>query len=202
MNFKLLPIDETMQILRIESDSKIAFHKILEQANKNLPSEIWKEYEKLNIERDIEDAVIWLKKILIQFPDSKGIYLGLDTLNMDEGNGTNVEIGLSKSCNPNEFSGDWTYDCEDHGEPHLIKGLYEVADTFGSSERWTNDEVSFAEYLVFLGYSGVVLKGALSKLEINNDFLSIWGFHDGDMYFLMQKANGIESIVTEIDLIP
>ena len=200
MNFELLPIDETMQILRTESDSKIAFHKILEEANKNLPSEIWKEYEKLNIERDIEDAVLWLKKTLTQFPDSKGIYLGLDTLNMDEGNGTNVEIGLSKSCNPNEFSDDWTYDCENYGESHLIKGLYEVADTFMNSEKWTSDETSFAEYVVFLGYSGVVLKGALSKLETNNDFLSIWGFHDGDMFFLMQKANGIESIVTEIDL--
>jgi len=200
MNFELLPIDETMQILRTESDSKIAFQRIIGYANKNLPSQIWKEYEKLNIERDIEEASIWLQKSIAEFPDSKGIYLGLDTLNMDEGNGTNVEIGLSKSCNPVEFSDDWTYDCEDYGESHLIKGLSEVADTFTNSEKWTYDETSFAEYIVFLAYSGIVLRGALNKLETKNDFIAIWGFHDGDMFFLMQKAQGIKSIVTEIDL--
>jgi hypothetical protein len=189
-----------MQILRTESESKIAFQRIIGYANKNLPSQIWKEYEELNIERDIEEATIWLQNSLTEFPDAKGIYLGLDTLNMDEGNGTNVEIGLSKSCNPSEFSDDWTYDCEDYGESHLIKGLSEVADTFTNSEKWTNDETRFAEYIVFLAYSGIVLKGALDKLETKNDFLAIWGFHDGDMFFLMQKANGIKSIVTEIDL--
>ena len=200
MNFELLPIDETMQILRTESDSRIAFQKIIDQANKSLPSEIWKEYEKLNIERDIEDATNWLQKSLNEFPESKGIYLGLDTLNMDEGDGTNLEIGLSSSCNPNDFSDDWAYECEDYGESHLIKGLFEVADTFSDSEKWTNDETSFSEYIVFLAYSGVVLKSALDKLETKNDFLSIWGFHDGDMFFLMQKVNGIKFIVTEIDM--
>ncbi len=200
MDFKLLPIDVTMQILRTESDPKIAFKKILIQANKNLPSEIWKEYGNLSIERDIEEATNWLQKSLTEFPDSKGIYLGLDTLNMDEGNGTNIEIGLSNSCNPNTFSDDWAYNCHHYGDSHLIRGLSEVADTFTNSEKWTSEETSFAEYIVFLAYSGIILKSALYKLETNNDFLSIWGFHDGDMFFLMQKANGIKSIVTEVDL--
>jgi hypothetical protein len=200
MNFELLPIDETMQVLRTESDFEIAFKKIIGYANNNLPSEIWKQYEMLNIERDIEEAIKWLQNSLTEFPDSKGIYLGLDTLNMDEGNGTNVEIGLSKSCNPNEFSDDWAYDCEDYGESHLIKGLFEVADTFVNTEKWTNDETSFAEYIVFLGYSGVILREALNRVKTENDFLSIWGFHDGDMFLLTQKKSGITSIVTEVDL--
>jgi len=30
--------------------------------------------------------------------------------------------------------------------------------------------------------------------------LLLWGFHDGDMFFLTQKIGNINSIVTEIDL--
>lgn len=200
MDFELLPIAETMMVLRKESNPQIAFQKIIEFGKEKLPSLIWDQYIKIDIERDINDAEKWIKKSLKDFPKSKGIYLGLDTLNMDAGNGTNIEIGLSQNCDPNEFSDDWTYDCEYYGKPHLIKGLYEVSDTFQNNEKWSNDERSFAEYLIFLGYSGVVLREALNKLKTSNDFLSIWGFHDGDMFFLLQKIGDKRTIVTEIDL--
>lgn len=200
MNFDLLPIDETMQILKTESDSQIAFQKVIAHCQKNFPSEIWKEYNELSMERDINEATNWLQQAFTQFPDTKGIYLGLDTLNMDDGNGTNVEIGLSSSCNPNEFSDDWMYSCQNYGDSHLIKGLNDVANTFTDTTTWTSDETSFAEYIVFIAYSGIVLKNALNNVETKNDFLTIWGFHDGDMFFLTQQLNGKKSIVTEVEL--
>jgi len=197
MNFDLIPIDETLHILRVETDPKIVFEKIIDCCNNNLPSEIWKEYESLNLKRDIQDATIWIQNTLTKHPDTTGYYLGLDTLNMDNGKGTNLEIGLSNSCNPLDISDAWAYQCENYGKPHLIKGLSEVSDTFTNTKKWSDEEISFTEYIVFLGYSGVVLKEALNKLKTENDFLSIWGFHDGDMFFLTQKINGVRSIVTE-----
>ena len=200
MNWKDLPIDETRREIRVGVNPTKSFIKIVDYGRQKLQSKIWSEFENMNIERDIKAAEIWLNQTFKKFPGFSGIYLGLDTLNMENGKGTNVEIGLSKSCNPSIFSDEWAYECENYGESHLIKGLYEVSDCFNNENQWTTDEQNFTEYLIFLGYSGLVLKEALTNLKIENDFLSLWGFHDGDMFFLTQKIGNKNSIVTEIDL--
>lgn len=197
MNFELLPIEETIQVLRTEQNPKKAFTKIIGFANEKFPSDIWNEYCKMNLKRDIDEATIWIQDTLSVFPSSKGIYFGLDTLNMNHGTRTNIEIGRSKSCNPHELSDDWSYECESYGDSHLIKGLFEVSDTFNNTERWTNEERWFAEYIIFLGYSGVILRDSLNNIKTKNDFLSIWGFHDGDMFFLIQKNQEIKSLVAK-----
>lgn len=200
MNFELLPLDETMTILRKELNPQIAFKKIVDLGKEKFPSPIWNEYNEIYIDRDIKEASRWIEKSIQYHPNSKGFYFGLDTLNMDNGKGTNIEIGLSKGCNPNEFSDDWTYDCESFGKSHLIRGLFEFSDTFLNKDKWSCDERRFTEYLIFLGYSGVILREALNNLKTENNFLSTWGFHDGDMFFLMQKIGEVRAIVTEIDL--
>lgn len=200
MNWEDLPIDETRKELRVENNPEKAILSIIGFGRQKLNSKIWDEFENMNIERDIQEAQTWLKNNLNKFPDFKGIYLGLDTLNMAEGSGTNLEIGLSNSCNPTIFDDEWSFDCEYYSESHLIKGLFEVSECFNNEEKWTSEERNFAEYLIFLGYSGVILREALKSLEIKNDYISLWGFHDGDMFFLTQKIGDIHSIVTEIDL--
>lgn len=200
MNWEDLPIDETRREIRIEENPTKAILKVVDYGRQKLPSKIWNEFENMNIEKDIQEAQTWLNQNLKKYSDFSGIYLGLDTLNMEEGQGTNLEIGLSKSCDPKIFSDEWAYECENYGESHLIKGLYEVSDSFNNQEKWTSEERNFTEYLIFLGYSGIVLKEALTNLKIENDYLSLWGFHDGDMFFLTQKIGNINSVVTEIDL--
>ncbi|MCB9050802.1 MAG: hypothetical protein H6556_15360 [Lewinellaceae bacterium] len=200
MNWEDLPINDIRRILRIESDPQKAFQQIVESGEQKLPSNIWSEFKKMNIGRDIQEAKNWLTKNIKEFPNFSGIYLGLDTLNMDEGTGVNIEIGLSSDCNPDIFTDEWAFECDFYGEGHLIKGLYEVADCFENEGKWTDDERAFSEYLIFLGYSGIILREALRNLTTENDFLSIWGFHDGDMFFLVQKKGELESVVTEIEL--
>ncbi len=200
MNWKDLPIDEIRSTLRMEENPKRAFLKIIDLCKQKLPSKIWDEFVNMNIERDVQETQKWLRERLEEFPNFRGIYLGLDTLNMDNGNGSNLGIGLSSHCNPKEFSDEWAYECAYYGESHLIKSLYEVSNCFENNEKWTNEERNFSEYLIFLSYSGIVLREALKNLRIIKDYISIWGFHDGDMFFLIQKIGHIESIITEIDL--
>jgi len=199
MNFELLPIDETIAVLRTEMNPVLAFRQIVNYGEQRLPSKIWDEYKNLDIERDIKLATEWMVSSISEFPNSTGIYLGLDTLNMDDGNGTNVEIGFSEDCDPSILNDEWTYDIENYGEGHLIEGLNEVSDTFINEDKWTDDERSFTEYLIFLGYSGVVLREALKKANINHDYLSNWGFHDGDMFFLIQKKGGLTIITPDTE---
>ncbi len=195
MNFELIPLQKTMEVLKSEPDPEAAFQKILSFGNKSLPSSIWIHYEKMNLSTDIQEAQAWIQQSLDRHPQTSGIYLGLDTLNMNEGTGTNIEIGLSISCNPNELVDDWAYVCEHYGESHLIKGLFEVSHTFSNEQKWNREERSFAEYLIFLAYSGVVLREALFSIESDINFLSMWGFHDGDMFYLVQKMNEIKEVV-------
>jgi hypothetical protein len=70
-------------------------------------------------------------------------------------------------------------------------------DTFVNEEKWTSYERSFAEYLIFSGYSGIVFREVLLMVEIKNDFLSIWGFHDGDSFFLVAQLLGKRKIMLE-----
>ncbi len=199
MNFELLPVDETLEILKAQANPKKAFIEIIAECNIKLPSKIWNEYSSLNISVDINEAIDWLQSCINKYPKTTGVYLGLDTLNMDNGKGQNVEIGLSTSCNPKEFSDEWAYDCEVYGDSHLIKGLSDVSDSFENEDKWTSDELRFAEYMIFLAYSGIVFREALKELKLDNDLLSIWGFHDGDMFLLSQCLSGKFTLITDKD---
>ena len=190
-----LPIDKFLSIISHEPDPNIAFQKIINLSKETLPSGIWDSFFVMNINADIIPAKEWIQKALTNFPETTGIYLGLDTLNMENGLGSNSEIGLSSNCNPEELSSDWTYECDHYAENHLIKGLSDISNVFQKEEQYTSDERSFAEYLVFLGYSGIVFREALLKVKYKNDFLAIWGFHDGDMFYLANQLSGKKKIV-------
>jgi hypothetical protein len=136
---------------------------------------------------DISAATEWIKKCLKNVPEVRGIYLGLDTLNMEYGKGSNVEIGMNSKCDPTKISIDWAFDCDTYGDRHLIKGLY----SFFANFTGPDDENKYlAEYVIFLGYSGIVLREALLKASIPSDFISCWGFHDGDLLLLMNSIGG------------
>ena len=191
MNWNNTPIDEIREIIRIENDPKLAIKKIIEVCRNKIPSSIWAEFEGMKIEQDILDAEKWLKESFDEFPEFKGIYFGLDTLNMGSGNGSNIEIGLSKSCDPKILSDEWTFNCEFYGKNHLIKGLHEISSSFLEKNKWNSEVRAVAEYVIFLGYSGIILRDSIKKLNISTDYLSIWGFHDGDMFFLSQRRGGV-----------
>jgi hypothetical protein len=160
--------------------------KNIEGVNLFLPSKIWQEFSQMPFNEDIAKSVSWIKATLNEYPGAKGIYLGLDTLNMNGGDGENIEIGLNTKCDPKVLDNEFSFDCDHYGQRHLIRGLFEVSENF-DSEKWNREESRQAEYFIFLCYSGLVLREALIQANIQNDFISLWGFHDGDMFFLMQK---------------
>jgi hypothetical protein len=198
MDFTL--IDDIINAIQNIPDAKAALESIIHSANKKLPSKIWANFNSLTIQTDTAGAEKWIQSNINQYPGTKGIYLGLDTLNMDNGKGTNIEIGLSAECDPRIFSTDWSYECDYYGKGHLINGLFLMSDSFSQSEKWSYEERSTAKYVIFLGYSGIILREALQKIDIENDFLSVWGFHDGDMFFLINKRGNTRTCIANIDI--
>jgi len=187
MHFELIPFEEIRNEITLQANPELAFKNILRASKKNCPTLDWDQFSANYMDIDISAASKWIIKSLKNAPEVSGIYLGLDTLNMEDGKGSNVEIGMNSSCDPTKISIDWAFDCDTYGDRHLIKGLYSFFANFTGSD---DENKYLAEYIIFLAYSGLVLREALLKANNQRDFISCWGFHDGDLFLLMNSIGG------------
>lgn len=183
-----LPIDATLDVILRHTSAPTAWAEIVELCRTCSPDAPWDSLPKPDLERDIAAAHHWLESQLNTVPEAVGIYLGLDTLNMNEGAGKNVEFGGTSDCDPANESVDWLGGELDYGSDHLIYGLYELQRMY-ETDAW-KQAFSLCDYIFFLGYSGIVLTQAFERLSTNRTLMPIWGFHDGDMFTLGRKRDG------------
>jgi hypothetical protein len=190
-----IPIDEILDTVREPLDPETAFNALRDLCKRTTKLRVWDSVRTPDTEADIATARLWLDQNISEQQPS-GVYLGLDTLNENDGWGKNVGIGFTAEANPRLLRMDWAYCCEGRGEDHLIRGLYEVhkaCDAFGLEYRDSN----LAEYVLYLGYSGIVFASALEKLAPRWGCLFVWGFHDGDLGFLARSSSrGVERLAS------
>ena len=183
------PIDETLVVVRDHRSPAAGWADILALCRIACPSAPWGTLPILDFERDISAATVWLTSQLARVPDAFGIYLGLDTLNMCEGDGKNLEFGGTPNCDVASDSVDWLYNGElKYGDDHLIYGLYELQRVY-TTEPW-EEAFDLCDYIFFLGYSGIVLAQAFERISTPRTLLPAWGFHDGDIFALGRKRDG------------
>lgn len=153
-----------------------------------VPAAPWARMPVPDLGRDVDEAAAWLAAELDAQPAAKGIYLGLDTLNMEGGKGNNVEFGGTTECDPAEDDESWLESDLNYGDGHLIRGLVAMHAVYSSAdwEPWSD----FCDYAVFLGYSGIVLGAAMARSAGARDLLAAWGFHDGDLFLLGRSLGG------------
>jgi hypothetical protein len=180
------PIDEALKILKDHNNPETALVDLIALCAGVLPKENWSALPKVDVTRDIDEATEWLSDQMRQADQPSGIYIGLDTLNMDEGDGHNVAFASSKECEPTSDSQDWLEEDMDYGDEHLIHGLYLLHNEYGGG-KWSDEGYDLCDYILFLGYSGIVLMHAFKKISITSPSLAVWGFHDGDLFRLAYK---------------
>lgn len=184
-----LPINEMFSIIKTFSNAKDGWIDLLAACKLAEPNAPWHQLPTLDVERDVTSALNWLKEELDETNEPIGVYLGLDTLNMEDGDGTNVEFGYTQACDTSSDSSDWVYNENlKYGNNHLIYGLFELKKVYQTAP-WSKF-ASFCDYILFLGYSGIVFADAFRKLPKNNTMLVAWGFHDGDILTLGRKSSG------------
>jgi len=196
-------ISEILTIIRQTKDPGLGYSKLLDLCSRSEESPLWKKLPTVNVSRDVADSVLWLEKELGQKrrASATGIYLGLDTLNMSGDDGHNVEIGGSDGADPTSESLDWAYGCGWYGDHYLIRGLREMHSVYAQPEE--KDLFAFADYILFLGYSGLVLASAVENMnpEIRSGpkgRLFGWGFHDGDLFPLCRAiGERVERLATD-----
>ena len=178
------PIDQVLDLVRETTSFDASWQKVLTLCRKCKKSYIWERLPHPNFEADVEHARSWLKAEMPVARPAYGIYLGLDTLNMERSH-QNLEIAFSSNVDPAKPSMKFLSSLKDYGEKHLIRSLLPMKRVYENSEVHSN-----ADYTLFLGYSGLVLLAAFERSEISKDLLVVWGFHDGDLFFLLRQVNG------------
>ncbi len=178
-----------LKLVRTGGDPKRSLEQLLDLCAEARPSSAWNTMKGIDVERDVGESRDWLKRELARRASTTGVYLGLDTLNMDDGAGHNVEIGGSAKADPEALDTEWAFENSWFGERHLIRGLLEMHGVYSS----IRDLFSFADYALFLGYSGIVLAAAAERLDRKlrsggMGRLYIWGFHDGDLFPLCSSV--------------
>jgi hypothetical protein len=188
-------IDKTLTAIRDIDDPDDAWEAVLEGCRHLVPEAPWNRLPVTDLADDIVEAREWLDSQVGCRPAVSGLYLGLDTLNMGDGDGENVEIGFTSSCDPLADSSEWLRKLG-RGHGHLIRGLYELHSEYMSAPwqsepkyGWWTTCAGVADEFLFFAYSGIVLGHALKRLKLpRRTVLAIWGFHDGDLYFLCRKT--------------
>lgn len=190
-----IPFADILAIVRKPDEPTAAFEALRKIGDARLPSPVWRAIDVPDIESDIEDAGEWLRAAISAYRPT-GVYLGLDTLNQDDGAGKNAEIGMTTKADPAPLAMEWAWKCEKYGDDHLIQGMYEIHKTYQRSGLEYPASL-LADYLFFFGYSGIVLASALERMPVRWSSLFVWGFHDGDIAYLARGSpRGVERLAT------
>ncbi len=186
-----LPLPELFGVLRESAQPLESWKKLLAVCRHAAPKAPWSTLPYPHFTEDITATKSWLEKHLRYLPTTRGIYLSLDTMHMHDSTGMNVNIGSSVTCDPQGDSTEWVFDELFQGPEHQIRGLYDLYSIYSQAEWLVDDRTvaggdyfSFANYLIFLGYSGIVLSQAFKLLKSDRTRLAAWGFSGGDVFLL------------------
>ena len=176
----------SLTVVRDGGDPRKSFDALRDIGRRVMPSAVWDKVRAPDVDSDVWLATAWISESVGDYAPT-GVYFGLDTLNEHQGEGSNVEIGMTRAADPGVLELDWAYSLERYGERHLIDGAYKANRACRKAGlEGTGREL--AEYLFFFGYSGVVLAAAVERIGVDSDCLYIWGFHDGDLGFLARAS--------------
>ena len=183
-----MPIAQILDLLRTELAPELAWRRVLEICKLHHASALWETLPAVDIDGDAEAIRGWLATSLEGVAGPVGLCLGLDTLNMRDGAGTNLELGWKRACAAGSDDIGWVFERLEHGSSTLIVGLVALQAEY-RQDRW-NELSGMADHVLSLAYSGVVLAQALRHLERQDPLLAAWGFHDGDLFALCRCSAG------------
>ena len=172
--------DCILALLRQDRPAMDCYKQMKSQLSKIYPHKIWSKLDGIQITDDIAKVGPSLVGQLARPAARSGqeLYFGLDTLNMEGGRGSNIEMALLDTG--------WG------GRSKLLKGLYEMWRIYNP----VDDEglSQFIEMPLWVGYTGIVLIEALrADLSVAAGDAGtrtvVWGHHDGDL-FTLAKFDG------------
>ena len=105
------PTDSILKVVRTAPDATAGWKRLRSLCRRHWPSPLWSNFRGVRPAEDAAAAATWLRAQLGaagRQQTVRGVYLGLDTLNMEGPHGANVEIGASDASQPDSLDIDWT----------------------------------------------------------------------------------------------
>ncbi|MEJ7137805.1 hypothetical protein [Amphibiibacter pelophylacis] len=189
-----MPIEQLFSILRNHRNFEASWSQVLNILEEHTGRSLWQSLAQVPFDANILRMHQWLELQLADIAAPTGVYLGLDTLNMDQGQGKNIDIGWT-TCDTRLNQSDWIYGQLTHGESVFLDGLYQLHQIY-SLAQWQS-VYPIADYMLFLGYSGLIVLEAIAQAQSPYSRLYTWGFHDGDMFLLARSHSGQTDIICQ-----
>jgi hypothetical protein len=210
--------DPVTEVVRTFSEPRAAWRAVRDAVAQKNRSPLWTQLPDPDVTGDVAEATRWLRSEVAAWRAAtanagqawpQGIYLGLDTLNMDGPSAFNVALGGKRDID--DQSTDWLFeqDWRPQHAHHLIAGLRDLHRIYQGAAWQSARLASVADYWVVLGYSGIVLTSACEALfaeePVEDDAAAagqvrvMWGFHDGDLYDLVRREAGVWRRVCEVE---
>lgn len=193
-----IPFDEIFEIIQNTNDIESSWLELLALCDRVKPNDLWSSLGKVNPQKDLGITQKKFREFICAdrlTSDSIGIYLGLDTLNMDGFGGFNVEVGFNKKANLKDKEIAWVWECNGDYYKFLISSLKYMSKEYRKNKY--SDINFFAEYVLFLGYSGLIFTHMLLGAPLESNWVAAWGYHDGDIGILCQDiGNGFEKVAS------
>ena len=193
----MIPDDEILACVRSNHDPYESLQTLLELASRVEGGDCVTSLSNDEVEADIAEAMSWLSAESNGQP-SAGIYFGLDTLNEDSGQGANIEIGFTGRTDSEPTNIEWVFDISEYGAGHLVRGLYRLHALYDHDKPKVSSEGrNVLDYVFFLGYGGIVLQAAVTRLYRSRETTYVWGFHDGDLAILCRGGTSGMTYIAE-----
>jgi hypothetical protein len=180
-------IEEVRAVVRAGGDESAAFGALREIWLKHLPRRKWGKIQLPALfHTDVLEASKWINDVVLPYRPSN-VYVALDTLNEQDGQGKNVATGMTRAVDPNAAVDNWDPSWEGPRERHLVWGLFELHQRY---LKWGLEYPAsvLADYVMFMGYSGLVYVAAIERSSLKLDCRFVWGFGEGGPYPLVRTS--------------
>lgn len=183
----LKALEEMRAVVRTGGDENAAFDALRAIGQNHLPQRKWGKIRFPPLfQTDVLEAVKWINDVVLQHRPTN-VYLALDALNEQDGQGKNVATGMTRAVDPDAELRGWDPSWEGPSEHHLMWGLFELHQQYLAWDLRYPANV-LADYILFMGYSGLVYAAAIERSQCNFDCRFVWGFGEDAPFPLVRVS--------------
>ena len=182
-------VDEVRAIVQRHADAKVAFQELRKIITKHLPRRKWDRIRfPILYETDVLEARKWIDDTAIPYGPA-AIAIALHPGGEHDGLGKNALLMTTKASGIGLQTA-WDTNWEGPSADHLIWGLFELHKSYSKFGLEYPASLA-ADYVLYLGYSGLVLADAAERSSVRNcDF--VWGFGEERPFPLCRaSASGV-----------
>lgn len=175
-------VDKLFRLLKEKIEAKDQWCGALDLLSEILPVELLNAVAQIDIKKDFKDARSWVNDNLKNKPDTNGVYIGIDTANIQAPVSKCLEMGLSSRAILSEPD-EWLYDDSMYHVSDIeLKEMQALHRIYAESE-W-DSVFDDSDLLLPFVYSGALLLDVFKVVKVKQKTIVYWGHVSGELRHL------------------